>query len=58
VTVSVGASVCHAGTNGIDALLKQADIALYEAKHAGRDCVCRFEPHVEPESATTSFHAP
>lgn len=42
ITVSVGASVAEAGMNGLDELLKRADVALYEAKHAGRNRVCRF----------------
>jgi diguanylate cyclase (GGDEF)-like protein len=43
VTISVGASACGANTSGIDELLKQADVALYEAKRSGRNRVCRFE---------------
>jgi diguanylate cyclase (GGDEF)-like protein len=44
ITISVGASGCDPDTSGIDALIKQADLALYEAKRAGRNRVCRFEP--------------
>jgi diguanylate cyclase (GGDEF)-like protein len=44
VTVSVGACVSHAAATGFDELLKQADIALYEAKRSGRNRVCRFTP--------------
>jgi diguanylate cyclase (GGDEF)-like protein len=41
ITISVGASVAHAEANGIDALLKEADVALYQAKRSGRNRVCR-----------------
>jgi diguanylate cyclase (GGDEF)-like protein len=44
VTISIGASACRAETNGIDELLKPADVALYEAKRMGRNRVCRSEP--------------
>jgi diguanylate cyclase (GGDEF)-like protein len=42
VTISVGVSVADATMSGFDELLKQADIALYEAKDSGRNRVCRF----------------
>lgn len=43
VTVSLGLAARSGQTCGIDALLSQADHALYEAKHKGRNRVCRFE---------------
>jgi len=43
VTISVGASACRAGSQGLDELLKEADIALYEAKRSGRNRVCWFD---------------
>ena len=44
VTISVGASICHAATTGVEELIKQADLALYEAKRSGRNHVCRYTP--------------
>ena len=44
ITISVGASAAQEGTSGIVKLMKQADVALYEAKRAGRNRVCVFKP--------------
>lgn len=38
-TVSLGVASLHAGHAGIDALIRDADLALYEAKRAGRNRV-------------------
>jgi diguanylate cyclase (GGDEF)-like protein len=57
VTISAGASVCDANTSGIDELLKQADVALYEAKRTGRNRVCRFGP-VAGDAAEGGAYAP
>ena len=42
VTVSIGAGVARPEMGGFDELLKEADIALYDAKHSGRNRVCQF----------------
>lgn len=39
VTVSIGATTNHLDDRGIERLLVRADMALYAAKEAGRDCV-------------------
>jgi len=44
ITVSIGVGVCRAETAGIGELIKEADVALYDAKRTGRNCVCRFDP--------------
>ncbi len=41
-TVSLGLSMFPNDSTSIDAVLKNADIALYEAKNSGRDKVIRF----------------
>jgi diguanylate cyclase (GGDEF)-like protein len=40
VTVSIGIASATPGTSGVEALLREADQALYEAKHTGRNRVC------------------
>jgi diguanylate cyclase (GGDEF)-like protein/PAS domain S-box-containing protein len=44
-TVSIGVTAVSDSTTNIDTLLNQADTALYEAKHAGRNRVCAYCEH-------------
>ena len=44
MTVSIGVSVCRADMGGFDELLKEADVALYDARRSGHNRVCRFTP--------------
>jgi diguanylate cyclase (GGDEF)-like protein len=47
ITISVGVAQATIRTSGIEALCRNADQALYEAKRSGRDCVMVFSPSVE-----------
>ncbi|MAC83912.1 MAG: hypothetical protein CL624_07230 [Arcobacter sp.] len=42
-TISIGLSMFPADTTSLDSAIKNADIALYEAKNSGRDKVVRFK---------------
>lgn len=44
VTVSIGISMFPKDARDREALMKCADLALYEAKHAGRNQVCFYSP--------------
>jgi diguanylate cyclase (GGDEF)-like protein len=55
ITVSVGVSVCRGETCLTGELLKEADIALYEAKRTGRNRVCRFTPEKSSSAATANI---
>jgi diguanylate cyclase (GGDEF)-like protein/PAS domain S-box-containing protein len=46
-TASIGAALFGASRNNIDELLKQADIAMYEAKANGRDTLRFFDPGLQ-----------
>jgi diguanylate cyclase (GGDEF)-like protein len=47
VTISVGIAAATISMSGIDALLRCADDALYQAKDAGRNCVIKYVPPSE-----------
>jgi diguanylate cyclase (GGDEF)-like protein len=50
VTVSIGVATLEASRRDIEELIAAADVALYEAKHAGRNCVrMSFDPAVREE---------
>ncbi len=48
-TVSIGLSMFPEDSTNFDIVLKNADVALYEAKENGRDQVIRFKEKVEVE---------
>lgn len=47
LTVSIGVSAFKDAAENVDALLARADLALYDAKHGGRNQVCVYETRVE-----------
>ncbi|MEA2049870.1 MAG: GGDEF domain-containing protein [Campylobacterota bacterium] len=48
-TISVGLSMFPQDSNNFDLVMKNADIALYEAKDSGRDKVVRYKDKVDIE---------
>lgn len=46
-TPSLGVALFHGGRTQIDELLKQADLAMYEAKAAGRNTLRFFDPRMQ-----------
>jgi diguanylate cyclase (GGDEF)-like protein/PAS domain S-box-containing protein len=44
---SIGVTVFGRGERGIDDILKRADLAMYEAKGAGRDAIRFFDPKMQ-----------
>ncbi len=46
-TASFGATLFHGHDDSIDTLLKQADMALYQAKNAGRNTLRFFDPAMQ-----------
>jgi diguanylate cyclase (GGDEF)-like protein len=51
VTVSIGIAAASASMSGIDALMRAADQALYQAKSQGRNCCVQWSPPEAPELA-------
>jgi diguanylate cyclase (GGDEF)-like protein/PAS domain S-box-containing protein len=43
VSASIGISIYPNNSQDIDTLIKQADSAMYEAKHAGKGCFCFYK---------------
>ncbi|CAN7601165.1 putative bifunctional diguanylate cyclase/phosphodiesterase [Massilia sp. LjRoot122] len=47
VTPSLGVALFGPGTATLSELLKRADLAMYQAKAAGRNTVCFFDPKIQ-----------
>lgn len=48
-TVSIGVAELKSHKQQLDELVKQADIALYQAKENGRNCVVRYHPSMSAQ---------
>lgn len=53
-TPSIGVTLFWGGNDNVDAALKRADSAMYQAKAAGRNTI-RFFPYAEVSASTHSF---
>jgi diguanylate cyclase (GGDEF)-like protein len=51
LTLSIGISTLHGSEIKADVLIQQADLALYEAKRAGRNQTCIFERAINDKKA-------
>jgi diguanylate cyclase (GGDEF)-like protein len=51
ITISLGVASADGQTSGFEEMLKQSDLALYEAKHTGRNRVCRFSRDIQSQAA-------
>ncbi len=49
VTASIGVVLCGQGVDDADEVMKQADLALYKAKAAGRNAVWIFDPALQAD---------
>ena len=57
---SIGVCLYHGNAESVDTLLKQADLAMYQAKNSGRNAVRFFDPGmqqaVETHAALSAAH--
>lgn len=56
ITMSIGVAFWSADATLMETVFKQADEALYQAKHAGRNCVITAQPQNELASETQRQH--
>jgi diguanylate cyclase (GGDEF)-like protein len=56
-TLSVGVAVCARGERDVEGLLRDADVAMYQAKDSGRDQVAVFDARVQRNASERfDFH--
>jgi diguanylate cyclase (GGDEF)-like protein/PAS domain S-box-containing protein len=46
-STSIGVVMFLGHTHSVEELMKRADLTMYEAKHAGRDAICVFDPAMQ-----------
>jgi diguanylate cyclase (GGDEF)-like protein/PAS domain S-box-containing protein len=56
VGLSVGIAFSRDASLSITELIRDADVAMYQAKHAGRGCARLFEASLTPSDAVTGNH--
>ncbi|GAB4401554.1 MAG: hypothetical protein OHK0048_18410 [Rhodoferax sp.] len=49
ISVSIGVTLMQQGNTDVEALFKQADLAMYQSKNAGRNTVRFFNPRMQAE---------
>jgi diguanylate cyclase (GGDEF)-like protein/PAS domain S-box-containing protein len=47
LSASIGIAFCTEGTNSPDVILANADVAMYRAKHSGRNCYALFDGEMQ-----------
>ncbi|AVO42600.1 EAL domain-containing protein [Simplicispira suum] len=50
-TLSMGVTVFSANEDSVDALLQRVDLAMYQAKAAGRDTLCFYDPSMHAQAS-------
>ena len=53
-TCSIGVTLFGAEAPGVSELLKQADLAMYQAKRTGRNTVCFFDPQMQAQASASA----
>ena len=53
-TCSIGVTVFGRDAESVGDLLKQADLAMYQAKRLGRNTVCAFDPQLQTQASASA----